>query len=344
MSWNDTTTMSLDDDRPKRASIPAPRGRRQRLFGLVIAVLIVASLVLAYQNRSGAGSSDDADSIRAGSNDPPTVEPDTADEQEQEAAISDGGPSITAEPDPTDSAAATVGSDDGEQATFTSRTTERATSTETSAGTVVVSTTRPSTTDPTTTLRTTTSSTERPSTTAAPTTTTRPTTTAAPTTTTTTRPPPIALTNGGFDQATVPVGAFRIVSSTPGWVSSTGEFEIWGTGHNSIEAAGGSHFIELNANKPATLHQDFATTPGTTIQWQFSHRGRNGVETVELSLGPADGRLTSVQVAGTGQAWVRYQGTYRVPAGQTRTRIAIASRTPGPEGNLVDEISVSLVR
>lgn len=343
MSWNDTTTMSLDDDRPQRASIPAPRSHRQRLFGLVIAVLIVASLVLAYQNRSGAGSSDDADSIRAGSNDPPTVEPDTADEQEQEAAISDGGPSITAEPDPTDSAAATVGSDDGEQATFTSRTTERATSTETSAGTVVVSTTRPSTTDPTTTLRTTTSSTERPSTTAAPTTT-RPTTTAPPTTTTTTRPPPIALTNGGFDQATVPVGAFRIVSSTPGWVSSTGEFEIWGTGHNSIEAAGGSHFIELNANKPATLHQDFATTPGTTIQWQFSHRGRTGVETVELSLGPADGRLTSVQVAGTGQAWVRYQGTYRVPAGQTRTRIAIASRTPGPEGNLVDEISVSLVR
>jgi hypothetical protein len=134
-----------------------------------------------------------------------------------------------------------------------------------------------------------------------------------------------------------------MLASIPGWVSSTGEVEVWASGHSSVEAAAGSHFVELNANRPSTLHQDFATTPGTTIQWQYSHRGRSGVETVELLLGPPGGQLTSVQVSATGRAWVRYQGTYQVPAGQTRTRIAIVSRTPGTVGNLVDQVSVRLV-
>ncbi|MEL6983608.1 MAG: hypothetical protein AAFO29_14370 [Actinomycetota bacterium] len=374
MSVNDTLTMSLDDERPDPAPTPSPRPRRQRVFGLIIAGLMIASLVLAYANRNTSGADDAAASIQAGSTDEPEddtdgasdEEPDGGEEQEDTELLSDGGPSTSSEPGPNDVDEADDPDDEGSQATFTTRTTERTPTTATtgSSSTARVTTTRPSTSGPTTTVRTTTttrgstassttarpSTTVRPTTTAAPTTarptttTTRPTTTTTrPTTTTTQPPPPVALSNGGFDRSNVAAGAFQILSSIPGWTSSTGEFEIWGTGHNSVNAAAGSHLLELNANGPATLHQDFATTPGTTIRWQFSHRGRDGAETVELMIGAPGGRLTSVQTAATGRSWKRYQGTYTVPAGQTVTRLAIASRTPGRSGNLVDEFSVTLV-
>ena len=151
-----------------------------------------------------------------------------------------------------------------------------------------------------------------------------------------------AIVNGGFESPTVASG-FQFVgynnSPTPAagiaWDTTdpTKVVEIWHTGFNGVPSDTGTQFAELNANNVATLSQDLATTPGFTLQWSLAHRGRNGTDTMTVSIGAAGGPMT-VQTP-TGQAgstisdgntaWGHYRGQYTIPAGQTTTRFAFNS-------------------
>ena len=49
----------------------------------------------------------------------------------------------------------------------------------------------------------------------------------------------------------------------------------------------GKQFAELNANQESSLYQIVDTDPGKMYKWSLSHRGRSGLDTMALIIGPA---------------------------------------------------------
>jgi hypothetical protein len=125
-----------------------------------------------------------------------------------------------------------------------------------------------------------------------------------------------------------------------GWdTTSAGQvIEIWHDQHYDVPAPDGSQFVELDATSQDTVSQDVALPPGQLMYWSFLHRGRNGIESVELQIGPPD-RLTSQGVfSSPADAWYPYSALYRVGDAEVLTRFALVSRTGLAEGNLLDSI------
>ncbi len=151
------------------------------------------------------------------------------------------------------------------------------------------------------------------------------------------------LANGGFDGLDIPVGSYLLVDDgqVPGWTSDSGVFEVWHPDMEGVGSPDGNNLIELNADRATTIHQDLATTPGSTLEWSFHHRGRDGKDTMELLIGPSDGPLERIKKARTGEKWKRYRGEYKVPEGQTSTRIAFRALDGGSVGNLLDDVRVA---
>jgi uncharacterized repeat protein (TIGR01451 family) len=174
----------------------------------------------------------------------------------------------------------------------------------------------------------------------------------------------VAITNGGFESPALtaavatPFQVFepgKIASyhenDVPGWTSFADSYiELWGNGNFlGVSPHEGGQFAEINAYVNGSLYQDLGTTPGSVITWQFAHRGRTGIDTMNLRIGspgatvaqinPANG-TTSFETDNT--AWVLYQGTYTVPAGQTTTRFEYqAVSTAGGNnaaGNFIDTV------
>ncbi len=149
-----------------------------------------------------------------------------------------------------------------------------------------------------------------------------------------------ALLNGDFEQPYR--NRFGIIpdATVPGWSTTAGDrmMEFWNDGFLGTPAYSGDQFVELNANMPAALYQDMATTPGSKLMWGFAHRGRGGVESMHFELGPPGGPYERIETVNTGRAWEYYSGVYEVPAGQTNTRFYYTSAMPGASGNLLDAI------
>ena len=130
-----------------------------------------------------------------------------------------------------------------------------------------------------------------------------------------------------------------------GWntTATDHEIELWQSGFSGVPAYKGKQFAEINANQSAALYQDITTTPGSTMRWSFAHRGRTGVDTIELLVGPPNGTYKSLGVFKTGtNAWSVYSGDYTVPAQQTATRFlykAVATANGDTTtGNFLDDI------
>ncbi len=60
------------------------------------------------------------------------------------------------------------------------------------------------------------------------------------------------------------------------------QIEIWSSGYNGVPAYEGNQFAEINANQVAALFQTFDATAGSTITLDFAHRGREGVDTMQV--------------------------------------------------------------
>jgi N-acetylneuraminic acid mutarotase len=151
--------------------------------------------------------------------------------------------------------------------------------------------------------------------------------------------------NGGFETtAQTPTGSLKLlVSDVPGWFTSnpTGRIEIWKSGFLGFPAQAGAQLSEMDG---FSLEQSLTTVPGATLTWSFYHRGRQGTDTVALDIGKP-GQLTRINTFATANtAWVKYQGTYLVPAGQTTTRFALipiaAAFNQMGAANLIDNVSV----
>ena len=333
--------------------------RLRRVALVLLAALTVGASALAYQTREqdDAGAEQDSNRVEASGQLESSVLPAAEGLPDTEAlsGAEDLSGSET-ETSPDESTTSTDAASTISVTTVASATTSSSTASSTSAPTdsaTTATTTAPTTTAPTTTTTTLTTTTRAPTTTTtrAPTTTTTArttTTTRAPTTTTTvttTTIAPVSLVNGGFDANRIPRNGVSVLSSNQvsGWTSSSRNHELWPSGQNGVRSVNGPNFVELNVAAPTTIHQDFATTPGSTIRWSFSHRGRNGQDIMEVFIGPPGGRLTAVTTASSSHLnWSRYTGTFRIPAGQQQTRIAFRAASGGGAGNFLDAVSVSV--
>lgn len=158
----------------------------------------------------------------------------------------------------------------------------------------------------------------------------------------------LPIVNGGFEQPDV--GKFLTIDQelVPGWstTASDGEIEIWQSGFQGVPAAEGEQFAELAANEPSRLFQDLPTTPGRTLFYRLFHRGRKGVDTMEVDIG-APGRLPDAtrQISTPNTVWQQVVGRYTVPPGQTTTRFgfrAVANASGNPtEGNFIDGVVIA---
>ena len=140
---------------------------------------------------------------------------------------------------------------------------------------------------------------------------------------------PIELVNGSFeDPASVKEYAILDAQKVPGWdtTASNQGIEIWQDGYLGVPATDGEQFAELNASEPSELFQAQPTQPGALVAYRVFHRGREGVDTMEVRIGPPDGPPSFVRSVQTGKnAWVQVAGTYQVPPGQTSTRFGFAA-------------------
>ncbi|WP_194540771.1 Ig-like domain-containing protein [Paenibacillus sp. JZ16] len=88
------------------------------------------------------------------------------------------------------------------------------------------------------------------------------------------------------------------------------------------------------------------TTPGQTIYWRLAHRGDQGIDTMQVKIGPSTvsiGDLNTVREISSGnKEWTYYSGTYTVPVGQEVTRFAFESVSSADgrqdAGNFLDDI------
>lgn len=130
-----------------------------------------------------------------------------------------------------------------------------------------------------------------------------------------------------------------------GW-STTGDrqvIELWADGYYDVPAADGAQLAELDAATQDTLFQDLTLVPGQLVYWSVAHRGRLGLESIDVLLGPPDSPVSQSVLTSDKGAWSTYHGLYRVGAKETTTRFALDSRSGTDEGNLVDAAFVGVV-
>uniref|UniRef100_UPI0035AB7E23 SpaA isopeptide-forming pilin-related protein n=1 Tax=Bacillus bingmayongensis TaxID=1150157 RepID=UPI0035AB7E23 len=147
-------------------------------------------------------------------------------------------------------------------------------------------------------------------------------------------------------------------SEVPGWLTTDKSqgvklIEIWdykqgypGVVKDFPTPPDGNRYAEINAGENGMLYQDVKTTPGQTIYWRFSHKGREGIDKMQLRIGPSTNNpydtVVQQQMSDGNTAWGTYTGTYKVPEGQTVTRFGFeaVSTSNGSMGygNHIDDI------
>lgn len=163
--------------------------------------------------------------------------------------------------------------------------------------------------------------------------------------------------NGGFEEPDIFAmfgrSNYKIFdeSDLPGWntTATDNKVELWKDGFNGVPAYDGTQFAEINANREAALYFDLTTLPGSIMEWSFAHRGRGGIDSIELLIGASGGVEMSQGIFGTdNDEWKVYSGSYIVPVGQTLTRFQYkAAHTASPSnsvGNFIDGIKFEVVQ
>lgn len=150
--------------------------------------------------------------------------------------------------------------------------------------------------------------------------------------------------NPGFENHTQANGV-RIIDAglVPNWetTASDNKIELW-VNTSSPSANTGSTFAELNANQQASLYQDIDVLPGFTLQWSIYHRGRYGVDNMKIKAGPIGSLVDQATLATGNTSWVKYSGTFEIPANVTTIRFQFESLQSGSTGNFIDDFELKL--
>lgn len=120
------------------------------------------------------------------------------------------------------------------------------------------------------------------------------------------------LINAGFDDVAITSGGYKTFQSANnatsptagiGWCTTATDYGVevgniknadsYNLGvkfetviKNKPTIREGNQFVELNANQESSLYQIVSTDPGKMYRWGLSHRGRSGVDTMALIIGP----------------------------------------------------------
>ena len=158
--------------------------------------------------------------------------------------------------------------------------------------------------------------------------------------------PATRLQNGSFETPAIAAGSF---SQSPAaevvpWSTTDSTIEIWTSGYDGVASAVGNQFAELNSNINGTLFQDVSTTPGQVVRWSLLHRARVGTDVMSVALGaPGVTGVTQGSYSAATSGWVRHEGIYTVPVGQTVTKFAFSAVSTGSGdqsiGNFIDDVS-----
>ncbi|MFE3866419.1 hypothetical protein ACFXPT_39540 [Streptomyces goshikiensis] len=132
-----------------------------------------------------------------------------------------------------------------------------------------------------------------------------------------------------------------------GWTSTAPDrqIEIWSA---AMGQTSNGQSVELNANMRGDIYQVIDTIPGDHMFWSLFHKGREGVDTMAVDIGP-ESDLNSTYPRGgqkvisdSSANWVQYSGVYVVPCNQMRTYFRLRSvSSTGPDlsyGNLVSHV------
>jgi hypothetical protein len=166
------------------------------------------------------------------------------------------------------------------------------------------------------------------------------------------------LRNGSFETPVLASGWTTVANGTLGlwWANTDGAVEQWSTGMPTAPFDG-RQLSEINVNGAVdALYQDIHTVPNTVLVWRIAHRARDVTAGTDwdgmvTQIGPPAGPLLSQVPVGqhttvirdSDRRWRMKAGLYRVPPGQTITRIAfhsVFSAGGAGYGNLVDSAVV----
>lgn len=144
----------------------------------------------------------------------------------------------------------------------------------------------------------------------------------------------------------------------PGWKTDgdSNHIELWQNGNdNAAEgvlgygAYSGIQFVEVVATSTDGYYQDVTTTPGDVLRWSFAHRNRSNTtddDIIAVVIGNPSG-ISSADIQGNyttapSYAWTEHYGFYKVPAGQTTTRIWFTafSSYGGTGSNFIDKVAL----
>lgn len=155
---------------------------------------------------------------------------------------------------------------------------------------------------------------------------------------------PVSLVNDSFESPVIAARERSTVdgSTVTGWIGSgiKGKVSLAANGWSDINAAVGRQYAQLSGT-PARLSQDVATVPGTTLAWALSHRAVIGSASMRVLIGAPGSEGKEQATFADATSWTRHLGTYKVPDGQTITRITLVPAEGSvPDANLVDEISL----
>lgn len=131
--------------------------------------------------------------------------------------------------------------------------------------------------------------------------------------------------------------------------ASDQQIEIWGSGFGGVPAFSGNQFAELNANMVSTLFQNFSASLGSSVEINFAHRGRAGIDVMSVEIGPIGGPYQNLgNFTADNNAWIYNTVNYTFPKtgsiDYTLRYNSVSAAGGATVGNFLDAISINLLK
>ncbi|WP_312388795.1 hypothetical protein [Chryseobacterium sp.] len=139
-------------------------------------------------------------------------------------------------------------------------------------------------------------------------------------------------------------------SCTSGFVGACHPIEVWGTGYNSVNAAQGSNFVELNAFVSSMIYQNMYLVPGDIISYDFKHRARSRTQEQAAMVieNQSEVNIATIKSTATPSSisqWSTNSGNYTFngTAGVYRVGFrALVDGGSGGLGNFLDDVKITV--